>query len=356
MILKRMGASVLNIIVLCGGLSMERDVSIKSGAMIAAALRENGHRAVLVDSFFGYTGEYDNPEEIFEKETNDSIAEIPDEVPDLEKLKAQRGQDNSSRIGDNLMEVCRAADIVFFALHGGDGEDGRLQAAFDIAGVRYTGCGYLGSAIAMNKAAAKDMFIKNGILTPEGKVININDEDKSYPCLPCVVKPKSNGSSVGTSIAHTPEEFAAALELAFKFEEDVLTERYIKGREVDVGVINGKALPPIEICPKTGFFDYKNKYQSGMTDEYCPADFPENVTEKLMENAEKVFKALYLEVYARMDFIVEESTGDIYCLEANTLPGMTPASLMPKEANAAGISYNELCETIINESLKRFEE
>jgi D-alanine-D-alanine ligase len=335
---------------------MERDVSIKSGAMIAKALRENGHKAVLVDAFFGYKGEYNDPKEIFDREPDDSIAEIPDEVPDLNKLKEQRTQKNNSRIGDNLMEVCGAADIVFLALHGGDGEDGRLQAAFDIAGVRYTGSGYMGSAIAMNKAAAKDMFIRNGITTPEGKVINVNDSDKSYPCLPCVVKPKSSGSSVGTSIAHTPEEFTAALDLGFKYEDDILCERYIKGREIDVGVIKGKALPPIEICPKSGFFDYKNKYQSGMTDEYCPADISEELKEKLMEAAVNVFNALYLEVYARMDFIVEETTGTIYCLEANTLPGMTPASLLPKEAKVAGIDYNTLCETIITESLKRFEE
>lgn len=345
----------MNIIVLCGGLSMERDVSIKSGAMIAAALRENGHRAVLVDAFFGYQGEYSDPKEIFEREADDSMAEIGEEVPDLEAVKAQRKQDNNSRIGDNLMEVCRAADIVFFALHGGDGEDGRLQAAFDIAGVRYTGSGYLGSAIAMNKAAAKDMFARNGILTPEGKVINVKDEDKSYPCLPCVVKPKSSGSSVGTSIARTEEEYEAALRFGFKYEDDVLVERYIKGREVDVGVLCGKALPPIEICPKSGFFDYKNKYQSGMTDEICPVDFPEKTVRELMDIAVRVYNALYLEVYARMDFMVEESSGRIYCLEANTLPGMTPASLLPKEAREAGISYNELCETIVKESMKRFE-
>lgn len=344
----------MNIVVLCGGLSMERDVSIKSGAMIAAALRENGHRAVLVDAFFGYQGEYSDPKEIFEREADDSIAEIAAEVPDLEAVKAQRKQDNNSRIGDNLMEICRAADIVFFALHGGDGEDGRLQAAFDIAGVRYTGSGYLGSAIAMNKEAAKDMFVRNGILTPEGKVINVKDEDKSYPCLPCVVKPKSSGSSVGTSIAHTPEEYEAALSFGFKYEDDVLVERYIKGREVDVGVLCGKALPPIEICPKSGFFDYKNKYQSGMTDEICPVDFPEETVRELMDIAVKVYNSLYLQVYARMDFMVEESSGKIYCLEANTLPGMTPASLLPKEAREAGISYNELCETIVRESMKRF--
>jgi D-alanine-D-alanine ligase len=202
-------------------------------------------------------------------------------------------------------------------------------------------------------AAAKDMLIAHGIKTPMGKVINVNDEDKSAPCFPCVVKPKSNGSSVGTSVVHSEEEYLDALKLGFKYEDDVLVEQYIKGREVDVGVICGRALPPIEICPKSGFFDYKNKYQDGMTDEYCPADFSEDITARLKDIAVKVFNAMYLEVYARMDFIVDEQD-EIWCLEANTLPGMTPASLMPKEAAADGIGYNELCELVITESMKRF--
>lgn len=342
----------MNIIVLCGGLSMERDVSLKSGAMIASALRENGHRVVLIDSFFGYRGSYSDPREIFERVESDADAVIGEQVPDLEALKRQRGGSSEARIGDNLIEVCRAADLVFLGLHGADGEDGRLQAIFDVHGIPYTGTGHLGSAVAMNKEAAKKLFAANGIRTPEGKVINRYGSDRTYPCLPCVVKPKSNGSSVGTSIAHTPEEFDAALELAFNYEDDVICERYIKGREIDVGVLCGRALPPIEIRPKSGFFDYKNKYQDGMTDEICPCDIPERVDKELRSMAEAVCQALYLEVYARMDFIWETETDKIYCLEANTLPGMTPASLLPKEAKAAGLGYNDLCELIAAESVR----
>ena len=349
-----LGVDIMDIVVLCGGLSMERDVSIKSGAVIAGALREMGHRAVLVDAFFGYRGEYSDPREIFSRPVDDSIADIPDQVPDLAAVKASRmGQTDNSRVGSNLMEVCRAADIVFLALHGGDGEDGRIQAMFDIAGIRYTGCGYLGSALAMNKEAAKDMFRAKGIRTPEGRVIAVDDEDKSAPCFPCVVKPRESGSSVGTSIANDEKEYAAALTEGFKYDDHLIVERYIKGREVDVGVLAGRALPPIEIRPKSGFFDYKNKYQEGMTEEICPTDFPEDTIRKLQDMAVKVFDALYLEVYARMDFIVDED-GAIWCLEANTLPGMTPASLLPKEAAADGIEYKELCGMIISESLKRF--
>lgn len=344
----------MDIIVLCGGLSMERDVSIKSGACIADALREKGHRVVLVDSFFGYEGKYNDPKEIFSLPQPPIGGEIAAEVPDIAAVKARRAQKNDSRIGDNLMDICRAADLVFLGLHGADGEDGRLQAAFDIAGVKYTGSGYLGSAAAMNKECAKRLMSAAGIRVAEGKVINIHDAEKSAPCLPCVVKPKSNGSSVGTSIAHTEEEFRAALELCWKYEDDALCERYIKGREIDVGVLAGKALPPIEICPKGSFFDYEHKYQSGMTDEICPVDIEKSVIDELMKTAERVYSALFLEVYARMDFIVESATGDIYCLEANTLPGMTPASLLPKEAREAGMEYAELCDTIARESLKKY--
>lgn len=344
---------IMNIIVLCGGISPERDVSLTSGSVVASALRRLGHKAVLMDVFFGYTGSYDDPAEIFDKPYDDSVSKVGLEYPDLEAVKRSRKQDNDSRIGDNVIEICRCADIVFMALHGEDGENGKLQAMFDIMGIKYTGCGYLGSAMAMNKAVAKNQLQQNGILTPKGFNVNVNDAEYPCPGLPCVVKPCSGGSSVGTSIAYTEEEYKAALEVGFKYEDNVIAEQYIKGRECDVGVIAGKALPVIEICPKTGFYDYKNKYQSGMTDEYCPADLPDDITAKLQKAAVDVFNALLLDVYARMDFIVDEK-GDVYCLEANTLPGMTPLSLLPQEAAAIGISYDELCQMIVDESLKKY--
>ncbi len=344
----------MNIIVLCGGLSLERDVSLKSGALIARALRENGHRAVLVDAFFGYTGTYDDPHEIFERPVDDGAAVISADVPDLEAVKASRKQKNQARVGDNLIEVCRAADLVFLGLHGADGEDGRLQAMFDIAGIKYTGSGHLGSACAMDKETAKRLMAAAGIRVAEGVNITRAAAHAPAPFLPCVVKPRSGGSSVGTSIAHTEQEYADALGLGFAYADELLVERYIKGREIDVGVLAGEALPPIEIVPKTGFFDYKNKYQDGMTDEICPIpDLPERLDGELRETAVRVYDALGLEVYARMDFIVD-AEGRPWCLEANTLPGMTPASLLPKEAKAAGIGYNQLCERIIEESMRRF--
>ena len=162
----------MDIIVLCGGLSMERDVSLKSGAMIARALRENGHRAVLVDSFFGYTGSYLDPKEIFERPVDDRAAEISADVPDLQAVIASRRQANSSRVGDNLIEICRAADMVFLGLHGADGEDGRLQAMFDIAGIKYTGSGHLASACAMDKETAKRLMSASGVRVARGVIID----------------------------------------------------------------------------------------------------------------------------------------------------------------------------------------
>ena len=343
----------MNIIVLCGGLSQERDVSITSGRYAAAALRELGHRAVLVDLFFGYTLPYDRPEDVFLADYYDDLGGIASDVPDLDAIRSSR-EDGFGRMGSNVLELCAAADIVFMALHGDDGEDGKVQAMFDLAGIRYTGTGSLGSALAMNKGVAKQLFRSSGILTPEGITVNRLDPSYADVGFPCVVKPRSGGSSVGTSVVERPEDYRAALEFAFRYEDNVIVEKYVSGRECDVGVIAGKALPAIEICPRSGFFDYKNKYQSGMTDEYCPADLPEETEMQLRAQALKVFDALMLEVYARMDFIVD-GDGRVWCLEANTLPGLTPASLMPKEAAAAGLSYTDFCALILSESLKKYE-
>lgn len=344
----------MNIIVLCGGLSAERDVSITSGTMVTAALRRRGHKAVLVDLFFGYPHSYSDPKEIFDTIYDDGIAAVSETAPDLAAVKASRGQGNNSRMGDNIIEICRAADIVFLALHGEDGEDGKVQAAFDLAGIKYTGSGHLGSAVAMNKAVAKQLFQVGGIKTPMGITVSKKDAEYKNVGFPCVVKPRSRGSSVGVSVVTAPEEYDAALQLAFKYEDDVIVEQYIKGRECDVGVLAGRALPAIEICPKSGFYDYKNKYQSGLTDEYCPADFPPEITEKLQRTAEHVYEVLMFDVYGRMDFIVDAS-GEVWCLEGNTLPGLTPTSLLPQEAAAVGISYDDLCEAIIVYSLKKYE-
>ena len=343
----------MKIVVLCGGISTERDVSITSGTMVAKALRERGHKVVLVDSFFGYTEPYEKPEDLFLREAQNQTILVGEKEPDLEKIKASRQQDNNSVLGDNVLEICRAADITFFALHGEQGENGQLQATFDVAGIKYTGCGYLGSALAMNKSLSKKLFASADIATPAGITVYAGQSPYADVGFPCVVKPCSGGSSVGTSIVHSREEYDAALALSFKYERAVIVEQYIKGRELTVGVMDGKAMPVIEIIPKEGFYDYKNKYQAGLTTELCPAPIGDESTYRIQHLSERVYEALMLEAYCRVDFLMD-SKGELFCLEANTLPGMTPTSLIPQMAAAQGKGFGELCEEIIEVSMKKY--
>ena len=257
--------------------------------------------------------------------------------------------------GPNVIELCRLADITFLGLHGGEGENGKLQASFDLLGIKYTGPDSLGCAVAMHKGVAKQIFLESGVDTPGGGTIYKNSEDQSYQSLgltlPVVVKPCSGGSSIGVYIVNTDEEYAEALKKSFRYEDELVVEPYIKGREFACGIIDGTALPPIEIIPKTGFFDYANKYQDGATSEVCPADIPEEVAERMKELTVKAFNALKLNVYSRADFLLD-AEGNLFCLEMNTLPGMTSASLLPKEAKVYGIEYGDLCELIIKKSME----
>ncbi len=345
----------MKVAVLCGGLSNERDVSISTGTGVVNALRAKGHKAVLIDLFFGYQGKYSDPNEVFDAPCDNESYTVAETTPDIEKIKASRKQDNDSVMGDNVIEICRCADMTFLALHGDIGENGKLQAAFDIAGVRYTGSGYLGSAIAMNKALSKKLFLQSGIPTPPSITLRRGEPYPDTIVYPCVVKPCSGGSSVGTSIVRSQEEFQAAAELAFKYEDSIIVEKYISGRELTVGVIEGKAMPVIEIIVKDGFYDYKNKYQAGATLEVCPAQITPEQTEKVQRLAERVMQCLMIDCYCRSDFIMDSTDGEIYCFEANTLPGMTPTSLIPQMATAEGMDFGQLCEKIIESALKKYE-
>ena len=255
--------------------------------------------------------------------------------------------------------MCRKADIVFMALHGENGENGKVQAAFDLFGIRYTGSSYLSSAIAMDKGISKQFFAAHGIPSPQGismtRAERQDDFEKTGLSLPCVVKPCCGGSSIGVSVVRTPEEYGKALDEAFRFEDAIIIEEYVKGREFSIGVVEGVAYPVIEIAPIEGFYDYKNKYKAGSAVETCPADLPEAVAAQMQQYAVKVAEALGLDTYSRSDFLLDES-GNIYCLEANTLPGMTATSLLPQEAKVLGIGYEELCEKLIQISLKKYGE
>lgn len=346
----------MKVVVLAGGLSTERDVSLTSGASICRALKERGHRTLLLDVFMGLPNAPANLEEVFDlPDSNLKIAEgIKTTEPDLEAVKASREDKSDCFFGPNVIEICRLADIAFLGLHGGYGEDGRLQAAFDLLGIKYTGPDSLGNALAMDKSVTKQIFKMNHIPTPEGTWLYAKSKDKPLSdfglSLPVIVKPCSGGSSIGVYICHTEEEYRAALDASFPQEQCVVIEEYIKGREFACGIIDGKALPVIEIVPKSGFFDYANKYQDGCTEEICPANIPEEIEQKMRKATERAFNALKLNVYSRADFLLDDK-GNIYCLEVNTLPGMTPASLLPKEAAYTGIEYPELCDLIIEKSL-----
>ena len=349
----------MKIVVLAGGLSTERDVSFKTGEMVTKALRENGHQVILLDVFMGYSDKEEDLTGIFDRAeaVNVKVAAIPETAPDLEKVKAQRKDQSDNFFGPNVIELCRMADIVFMALHGENGENGKIQAAFDLFGIRYTGTGYLGSALAMNKGMAKQLFLENGIPTPRGTSLKRGeDAAKIEDCgihFPCVVKPCSGGSSIGVSIVHDKAEYEQALKEAFRWENELVIEEYVKGREFSVGVIDFQALPIIEIAPVEGFYDYKNKYKAGSTVETCPAELSEQITKEMQGYAEKVAEVLGLNTYSRTDFLLD-AEDHIFCLEANTLPGMTPTSLLPQEAKVTGVDFNQLCEKLIESSMRKY--
>jgi len=344
----------MKIVVLCGGLSMERNVSITSGTLVCKSLRALGHKAVLVDMFFGLE-DYDKPlEQIFEELPELRDAQVGNAEPDLKAVIAQRKWVSPSKIGKGVLELCQLADVVFLGLHGACGEDGRIQATLELLGVPYTGSGYLGSALAMDKDLTKRIVAPLGVLTPEWRTLSYAEADipaiAVQTRLPVVVKPVDSGSSIGVAIAHSVEELEAALRANLGLSR-VILEQYVTGREIDVGVLDGRSLPSIEIIPKQGFYDYVNKYQAGATLEVCPSEIDPEIEARLGQVALKVHNALGLQGYSRSDYIVD-AKGDIYFLEINTLPGMTPTSLVPQEAAAAGISYNELCQKIIDMALE----
>ena len=338
----------MNIVVLAGGLSTERNVSLTTGAKVQNALIENGHHAILADVFMGYKLSGTAEEEFKNATKGVEIEKISTLVPDLEAIKKSRGTKPDVFFGENIIELCSYADVVFMALHGDNGENGKLQAAFDLLGIKYTGSGYLGCAVSMHKNLTKQLFRAFGVPTPEGRMIKKGEKVSfsDFGSKKLVVKTCCGGSSIGVYIVDNEKAFDEAIEGAFLLEDEILVENYIEGREFSVGVLGETALPAIEIIPKEGFYDYKNKYQAGATIEICPAQITKEQSDKMQKAAVKAFKTLGLNGYARMDFLMDKDD-NVYCLEANALPGMTPTSLLPQEAAAVGISYNELCEKII---------
>lgn len=346
----------MNITVLAGGLSPERDVSLSSGSLIANTLAELGNRVLLLDLYVGAAIPEGGIASMFSSRT-DHTYKIPEHEPDLDALRSAY-PNGGALIGENVLDICRASDVVFLALHGGIGENGKLQALFDIYGVRYTGNGYAPSLCAMDKDIGKHLLAAAGVPVPQGILIDARDPDAAKNIagkvgFPCVIKPNGCGSSVGVSMVGSEAELAAALSSAAKFEPLVLAERRISGREFSIGVLGGRVLPPIEIIPLQGFYDYKNKYQSGMTREECPAKLDAAQNARISQLAADAYAAMRLDSYVRFDFLLDSRGGEFYCLEANTLPGMTPMSLLPQEAAAVGTDYPALCSYIAGSAKRR---
>ena len=346
----------MKIVVLAGGISPERDVSLSSGSMIANALAEKGHAVVLVDSFLGIEAPAEGLDSLFKKipEYQPQYINVPSEPPDLQKVRAERVPDTGCNFGQNVLEICKLADVVFIALHGEGGEDGQVQATFDQMSIRYTGSGFYACVKAMNKDVAKHLMKASRIPTARWEHLVVPDDVHWDRILglgfPQFVKPTCGGSSIATYKADNEDELKQAIKDASKVSEDLICEAYFGGREFDVGILDGKALEPIEIIPISGWFDYEKKYQPGMTSEVCPAEIPPEHAEILKDAALRIHKRLGLGYYSRIDFKME-SDGSYTCLEANTLPGMTPGSLFPKEAKQAGIAYADLCDMIVRAAI-----
>lgn len=332
----------MDIAVFLGGTSAERDVSLASGFRIIDALRASGHAVTAVDPATGVLSAAG--------EAALRAAGVQREPPSLEALKqlASGGDESGGIIGGltSLPEV-RDADVVFLALHGGRGEDGTIQAVLDLAGIPYTGSGHLGSALAMDKDLSKTLFRAAGVATADWLMAPVTaDQVEQTLKFPVVVKPSKQGSTVGLTVVRDRSALAPAIAEAALYDDEVMIERFVPGRELTVGVLGDRALPVGEIFPKHEIYDYECKYTAGMAHEEFPAKLPAEVTARLQRQALSAFQALKLRGYARIDFRLT-ADGASYCLEANTLPGMTELSLIPQGAAADGMSFAGLCERIV---------
>jgi D-alanine-D-alanine ligase len=326
----------VRITVLTGGTSAERDVAIASAVQVVKALRSRGHEVAVVDTARGYIPEAD--------ETSMLSGTVGVAPPSIDQLHALERGLLLSGLGN--MPVVRTADVLFLALHGGRGEDGTIQTLLEMVGVPYTGSGRLGSAMAMDKDISKRLFQLAGVPTPTWVMAPAarNDVDRRFG-WPLVVKPSKQGSTVGLTVVKQPDGYDDAVALARKYDDEVMIEQFIPGRELTVGVLEGKALAVGEIIPRHEIFDYECKYTPGMSQEIFPADLPESVVAECGRLSLLAHEALKLGGYSRVDFRLTPA-GDLFCLEVNTLPGMTATSLLPQSARAVGIEFPELCERI----------
>ena len=329
----------MKIALILGGTSPEREVSKKTSKSILGALRELGHEVIPIDPAYGL----DQP-----KDESSFFAE-----KDFTELSNKNYLDIiNSQLFDDI-------DLAFLALHGRWGEDGTIQSLLEMRGTKYTGSGILTSSLAMDKAMTKIVIQHFGVSTPAWIVADITEKDYSeYPQkiknqfgYPCIIKPNDQGSSVSLTVFKTEDDVIPAIKLALQFSDKALIEEFIPGRELTVAVLDGVALPILEIVPKSGLYDYESKYTSGKSEYIVPAPMPEEVRIDIQDQAVKAFNAVGCKCYSRIDFRLTDEK-KAYCLEINTLPGMTSLSLVPKAAAAAGISFVELIDRIVQNAVK----
>jgi D-alanine-D-alanine ligase len=336
-----------------GGTSMERDVSLASGLRVAAALRSRGHTVTAIDTARGALA----PVEERAMLADGVMHVVP---PKQDTLTGLSAHPLVATVGD--IPRHHDTDVVFLGLHGGEGEDGTIQALLDLTGVPYTGSGHLASALAMDKDLAKKLFRVAGVPTPDWWMVNRADSDRWRQAdfakeaivalrLPLIVKPSKQGSTVGLSLVKSEEDLIRAIEEAFLYDDEVMLECFVPGRELTVGILGEEPLPVGEIVPKHELYDYECKYTAGMAEEIFPAPIGDAKSAEAQQLALAAFRSLKLSGYARIDFRMTHD-GTLYCLEANTLPGMTELSLIPQAAAAAGISFPELCERIVELAMR----
>jgi len=339
----------IKILVLAGGVSEERDVSLASAKAITESLVRQGYHVSVIDSASGKSLLDSGGEFLLDKD-NESSSKI-----------ALRPADSLALAESIAGHEYKDTELVFMALHGGQGEDGTIQAVLDLSGMKYTGSGTLASALAMNKAFTKRMVRYENILTPDWMLLSGDDTSDFKACvskissefkLPVIIKPNNSGSTVGLSLVKRADDLPAAFETAEGVTGEVLVEQYIKGREITASVLDGRPLPLVEIIPTNELYDYQCKYTKGKSQYICPAEIPENVADAISKTAARIYEIIGCDGLARVDFIIDHRN-QTYFLEVNTLPGMTELSLAPMAAKEAGIDFDALIEKICLGALAR---
>lgn len=346
----------MNIVLISGGPSSEREVSIVSSKSILKSLRESGHNVKVVDPING---------DIEVSEDEIFSLKLGKESPSADKINEIRKNSNRNILRCFNSDIFDNTDIAFLGVHGKFGEDGRLQTLLELRDIKYTGSGVFSSALAMDKDLSKVLLHSSGISTPEWFSLNADSETETENLnfkisssfgYPCVIKPNNEGSTVGLSIVKPDVEdvqLQSSIDLAFRYSDKIIIEKFIKGRELTVTILDNEAFPVIEIIPKDGFYDYEHKYTKGMTEYICPAKIPKDIETKAKDIALKAHKIFGCSVYSRIDLMYDEKYGELYFLEINTLPGMTETSLVPKSALANGMNFTMLIEKILELSLKK---